>query len=120
MEFHFVIEEYNRMKEWYDKCNQPTPLDRFSLEAWLSDPVSFSKFETIVMGWSKTHPRPKYPRFIDIFDDMLQTARVPEWKNLPLNEVMMREITKEIAEKYHISPLNADYNKDEQFESDWR
>ena len=123
MEFHFVMEEFNRMQQWYKENLKPNPYQEGFNFNQLGTTISFSDFEKIVMDWSKTHPRPKYPRFIDILDDMIQIAGNKDWKNLSLNELLMQEIPQNVAEDYGIAPLNlCDINKycDEDLESDWR
>lgn len=126
MEFQNVMREYHRMCEWCKKHQEPNPvLKDCYLDEWFNYKKDMEEFEQIVMDWAKAHPRPKYPRFIDVFDNMISIAAKehPTWKTTPMAKVMQEEIPAEVAEEYGIAPLNlCGINKyvDEEMNSEWR
>ena len=120
MEFQFVIKEFNRMCKWCDDNDKPNPI---TVEQWLcEDEEQIKEIEEIIMNWSKSHPRPKYPRFIDVIDNMIQISGNDKWRNAPLQTVLMEEIPANVAEEYGIAPINLcgieKYN--EEMDSEWR
>ena len=126
MEFQFVMKEFSRMCKWcLDNC-KPNPIyDNSSitcLEDWFDDEESIKKFEETIMSWSNEHPRPKYPRFIDVLDNMIKLSGKPEWHNMSLQKILMEEIPENVAVEYGIAPINLcgieKYN--EEIDSEWR
>ena len=111
MEFHFIFDEYKRMVEWYKQNGELSPTSSLTLEEWLSSKENRQRFKDIVEKWSKEHPKQTYPRFIDVFDDMVRMAG---FQNMVWMEVMKQEVPQNVANRYNIAPL------DIEVESEWR
>ena len=123
MEFHFVIEEYNRMKEWYKENLNYDPVCDKPLSEWLDNNAAAAEFEQRVMEWSKNNPRPKYPTIGDLVDDIINLSGNYKWRSMKIEEVLRQEIPEAAAKQYGIVPLNLfNVNKycEEPVESEWR
>lgn len=123
MEFHFVIEEYNRMREWCKENLKHDPICDKALSEWLDGAAAAAEFELRVMEWSKSNPRPKYPTIGDLVDDIINLSGNPDWRHMKIEEVLRQEIPETAAKQYGIVPLNLfDINKycEEPAGSEWR
>lgn len=113
MEFHFVIEEYNRIKEWCKNNRKHDPICDKSLAEWLDNQESIEEFEQRVMLWSKQNPRPKYPTIGDLINKILDYSSDGNLKYMAIEDILSQEIPERAAHRYNIEPLTT-------YESEWR
>lgn len=106
MEFHFVIDEFNRMCNSIRDCQKHCP---FYERCKVNDTEYFvfsnpEEFEKLVVAWSKEHPKPIYPTYGEVINAMLGFEDHQAIHMDP--EIFNKEISEEVAKKFNIMPIN--------------
>jgi len=132
MEFQKVMEEFERMCDFYDQKNELycSPLYKEtgseSWEDWCTYASTYpEEFESIVTKWAQQHPKPVYPTIGGLVAHMKNY--LPErkdgkhWDSVSFEELLRQEVPKEVAEELGIVPINeCGLNKYVEEESEWR
>jgi len=102
-EFINVMKEYNRMCEYYKLDCRECPLCNVNCEYVLHNEAE--KSESIIMKWSKEHPRPIYPTIGEVVNKLLMLMNI-EPRTPNLTAVYNMRLTKEAADYFGIKPIN--------------
>lgn len=129
MNFVKVMKEANRMFDFYQDNKKDCPFTKELNSTFRADWMNFAfeepeKFADMVKEWSDRYPRPVYPSFRDLIEDMCNAGGVKDWPTkLPANELLDMEIPRQAAKEYGIPAINeCGLNKyvEEDIESEWR
>lgn len=106
MEFHFVIEEFNRMCSSISNCQKDCPFNERCKNDEIYDMIieNPEEFEDFVMTWSKEHPKPIYPTYGEVLNAMLECENHQAIHMDP--EIFNKRISEEVAKKFNIMPIN--------------
>lgn len=115
-EYNKVMEERNRMCDYYysinHECNLDCPLSENN-NPMLDNYSGCTEFlykeaekaEQIIMKWSKEHPKPIYPTVGEVVGKLLMLMNIgPRTPNL--TAVYNMRLTKEAADYFGIKPIN--------------
>ena len=115
-EYSKVMEERNRMCDYYHsinhECDFDCPLSQDNNPALTnySGCTEFlykeaEKAEQIIMKWSKEHPRPIYPTIGEVVSKLLMLMNI-EPRTANLTAIYDERLTKEAADYFGIKPIN--------------
>lgn len=98
-EFINVMEEYNRMCEYYKLDCRECPLCNVNCEYVLHNEAK--KSEAIIMEWAHKHP-PIYPTIGEVIEEICRLMNLDPKTNL--YTIFGERLTKEAANKFNIKP----------------
>ena len=113
-EYNKVMEERNRMCDYYhsinNECdfdcplserNNPVLADYSGCDEFLYKEAE--KAEQIIMKWADEHP-PLYPTIGEVIEEICRLMGINPKTNL--NTIYDERLTKEVADKFNIKPIN--------------
>lgn len=114
-EYNKVMEEYNRMCDYYysinHECNLDCPLSENN-NPMLDNYSGCTEFlykeaekaEQIIMKWSKNHPQPIYPTIGELIGKICILMNINPLTSI--NTIYDERLTKEAADYFGIKPIN--------------
>lgn len=109
MELKKLVEEFNRMVDFYDDSTECPFYEETGYtdweDWWIFGSENPEKFEQIIQDFVKEHPAPIYPTILELLR-YIALSLGSEYTNMPLNELVKLRLPQEIAEEWGILPIN--------------